>query len=54
MGANGQCIKCGKPCGWGVAMSGARMDFKTTFPVNGERQFVHTACLPKRNLEESA
>lgn len=44
MAANGPCVVCGKPCGWGVAMSGHRMDFYTTFPVDGQRQFMHKAC----------
>ena len=46
MAANGPCVKCGKPCGWGVVGPGGRSDFKTTFPVDGERQFIHKACLP--------
>lgn len=51
MAANGPCIVCGKPCGWGVSGYGARNDFKTTWPEAGERQFVHTACLPQKPKE---
>jgi hypothetical protein len=47
MAANGPCVVCGKPCGWGVANGQYINRFRTTFPVGGERQFIHQDCLPK-------
>lgn len=44
----GPCVECGKPAGWGAAKVGHRMDFRTTFPVDGVREYIHEACYQKR------